>query len=106
MAWFIAIFERAIQTGAPHPGFLMIDSPQKNLTPRAESQVQDDFADPAIVSRVWGRIISMTSDASKGSMQVLVVDNAPPSSANSHVVVRYGGRLGPAPYGLIENEVG
>jgi hypothetical protein len=106
MAWFMAIFERAIQTGAPHPGFLMIDSPQKNLTPRADSQVEDDFADPAIVSRVWGRIISMTSDASKGSMQVLVVDNAPPSSANAHVVVRYGGRLGPTPYGLIENEVG
>lgn len=106
MAWFIAIFERAIQTGAPHPGFLMIDSPQKNLTPRADANIEDDFADPAIVSRVWSRIISMTSNASRGSLQVLVVDNAPPSAASAHVVVRYGGRLGPAPYGLIENEVG
>ncbi|HEV3166809.1 MAG TPA: hypothetical protein VGZ22_22470 [Isosphaeraceae bacterium] len=106
MAWFFAIFERAVQTGAPHPGFLMVDSPQKNLTPRADSERQDEFADPAIVSRVWEHIIAMTEAAPPGSMQMIVVDNAPPPAAGSHVVVRYGGPLGPNPYGLIENEVG
>lgn len=106
MAWFLAIFERAVELGAPHPGFLMIDSPQKNLTPRADSDRDDDFADPAIVSRVWGHIISMSDNAPARSMQMIVVDNAPPPVANPHVVVRYGGPLGPGPYGLIENENG
>jgi len=106
MAWFLAIFERAVETGAPHPGFLMIDSPQKNLTPRADSSRDDDFADPAIVSRVWGHIIGMADAASDRSMQLIVVDNAPPPAASAQVVVRYGGPLGPVPYGLIENEVG
>ena len=106
MAWFLAIFERAVETGAPHPGFLMVDSPQKNLTPRGDNVRDDDFADPAIVSRVWGHLISVSENASAGSMQIIVVDNAPPPPADTHVVVRYGGPLGPEPYGLIENEAG
>jgi hypothetical protein len=106
LAWFLALFGRAVETGAAHPGLLLIDSPQKNLTPRPDSTRDDDFADPAIVSRVWGYITTMTRDAAPGSMQVVVVDNAPPPGASADVVVRYGGPLGPAPYGLIENETG
>ncbi|MCX4808535.1 hypothetical protein ACFWWM_23845 [Streptomyces sp. NPDC058682] len=31
LAWQLAVFEAAIESSATHPGFLMIDSPQKNL---------------------------------------------------------------------------
>lgn len=31
--WELAVFERAVEQGVPHPGFLMIDRPQKNLKP-------------------------------------------------------------------------
>ena len=30
LAWILSIFEIAWETGSAHPGFLMIDSPQKN----------------------------------------------------------------------------
>lgn len=105
LAWFLAIFGRVVDTAASHPGFLMIDSPQKNLTPRSGTS-GDDFTDPAIVSRVWAHLASMTRSAAFGSMQLIVVDNAPPEVAHQDVVVRYGGPLGPPPYGLIENETG
>ena len=52
LAWILSIFEFAIEGGYPHPGFLMIDSPQKNLTPR-EGSTGDEYTDPEIVSRVW-----------------------------------------------------
>lgn len=106
LAWFLAMFGRAVATQAAHPGFLLIDSPQKNLTPRPDSGGEDDFSDPAIVARVWGHLLEMSRDASSGTMQMIVVDNAPPAAAAQHVVVRYGGPLGPSPYGLIENETG
>jgi DNA repair exonuclease SbcCD ATPase subunit len=31
LAWQLAVFEVAVEKGASHPGFLMIDSPRKNL---------------------------------------------------------------------------
>jgi hypothetical protein len=106
LAWFLALFELAVETGAAHPGFLLIDSPQKNLTPRPDSNRDDDFADPAIVARVWGHLLSMSLSAAPGTLQMVIVDNAPPPAAAGDVVVRYGGPLGPPPYGLIENEIG
>ena len=38
LAWQLAIFERAVEQGHAHPGFLMIDSPQKNLMPEVRSR--------------------------------------------------------------------
>ncbi len=31
LAWQLTIFEEAVESGVGHPGFLLIDSPQKNL---------------------------------------------------------------------------
>jgi hypothetical protein len=102
LAWFIALYERVISTGAAHPGFIMIDGPQTHLTPTSENQL-DEFADPAIVHRVWQRLETLGNQLN-GAGQVIVVDNAPPPAVNPAVVVRYSGRPERPPYGLIDNE--
>jgi hypothetical protein len=105
LAWELAIFERAVEQGDPHPGFLMIDSPQKNLKPETGGAYADEFVDAAIPRRVWEHIVSWC--AGMGSTaQILVVDNLPPDVANEHVVVRYSGQANQPPYGLIEDETG
>jgi hypothetical protein len=102
LAWQLAIFEAAVEEGRSHPGFLLIDSPQKNLTPQ-EGEVVDEFSDPAIVQRVWDHLSSWSSGPGSQA-QVIVVDNAPPASVEAAVVVRYSGRDDQPPYGLIDNE--
>jgi hypothetical protein len=104
LAWQLAIFERAVEQGQPHPAFLMIDSPQKNLMPEAGAP-PDDFADPAIPRRLWEHIVSWTSSMG-ASAQVIVVDNRPPDLVDPHIVVRYSGRSDEPPYGLIDDEIG
>lgn len=104
LAWQLAVFERAIEQGQPHPGFLMIDSPQKNLMPETTDS-GDEFADPAIPRRVWEHIMSW-SQTMGNAAQLIIVDNAPPGIVEPHVVVRYSGHAEQPPYGLIEDEVG
>jgi len=104
LAWQLALFERAVEQGQSHPGFLMIDSPQKNLMPEAASP-GDEFADPAIPRRVWEHIVNWTETIGHGA-QIIVVDNRPPDVAEPHVIVRYSGRADQPPYGLIDDEVG
>lgn len=48
LAWMLAIFEIAWETGSAHPGFLMIDSPQKNLGQGGERDAE--FADSIAVA--------------------------------------------------------
>jgi hypothetical protein len=104
LAWQLALFERAIEQGQPHPGFLMIDSPQKNLMPEAATS-GDEFADPAIPRRVWEHIVSWSETIGHGA-QIIVIDNRPPDVAEPYIVVRYSGRAEEPPYGLIDDEVG
>ena len=105
LAWQLAIFERAVEQTDPHPGFLLIDSPQKNLRPEGRSDESDEFADPSIPRRVWEHIIEWSNRAGK-SAQIVVVDNAPPEVADNYVIVHYSGRADDPPYGLIEDETG
>lgn len=105
LAWQLAIFERAVEQGDPHPGFLMIDSPQKNLKPEAGGSEADEFVDAAIPRRVWAHIVSWSASVGKNA-QIVVVDNLPPAVADDHVVVRYSGQADEPPYGLIEDETG
>ena len=102
LAWALTIFERAVEQGQAHPGFLMIDSPQKNLMPESSAD-GDEFADPAIPRRVWQHIIDW-SHSMGAAAQLIIVDNLPPDTANDHVVVRYSGRTEEPPYGLIDDE--
>lgn len=105
LGWELAIFERAVEQGSPHPGFLLIDSPQKNLMPEAGGVEGDEFVDPAIPRRVWEHIVKWSAGMGKAA-QIVVVDNRPPDVADEHVVVRYSGRVDEPPYGLIEDEAG
>lgn len=105
LAWQLTIFERAVEQGDPHPGFLLIDSPQKNLMPEGGVAEGDEFADPAIPRRVWEHIINWSNGIGT-SAQIVVVDNLPPDVADDHVVARYSGHVNEPPYGLIEDETG
>jgi hypothetical protein len=104
LAWALTIFERAVEQGQPHPGFLMVDSPQKNLMPEGNAPASDEFGDPAIPRRVWEHIVSWTESMGQAA-QVIVVDNRPPVLVDPHLVVRYSGRADEPPYGLITDEV-
>jgi hypothetical protein len=105
LAWQLTIFERAIEQGDPHPGFLLIDSPQKNLKPETADAETDEFADPAIPRRVWEHIVNWSTGMGKLA-QIVVVDNLPSDVADDHVIVRYSGHADEPPYGLIEDETG
>lgn len=104
LAWILSLFELAVESGFPHPGFLLIDSPQKNLTPPRDAAAADEFRDPGIALRVWEHISSWSQQAG-GAAQLIVVDNEPPDQVLQEVVVRYSGRVDEPPYGLIDNEI-
>lgn len=107
LAWQLSIFETAFEQGDPHPGFLMIDSPQKNLAGDVSAPARtsgDEFRDPAIVQRVWDHLARWSAGPGREA-QLLVVDNVPPASVFDAIVARYSGRADEPPYGLIDNEV-
>jgi hypothetical protein len=103
LAWQLAIFERAIEKGCPHPGFLMIDSPQANLKPREGGE--DEFSNPDIAVRLWRHLAEWSAGAGKGA-QLIVVDHTPPAEVVSSVVATFSGDPSRPPYGLIANETG
>ncbi len=104
LAWQLSVFERAVELGHSHPSFLLVDSPQKNLTPYKEEEVDEEFKDPAIAQRVWRHIHDWCLNH-KSRAQMIVADNAPPEVVSDDVVVRFSGRAALPPYGLIDNEV-
>jgi hypothetical protein len=104
LAWQLALFELAVEEGYPHPGFLMIDSPQKNLTPEGAPR-EDEFGDPAIGAHVWHHLVEVSARLGDRA-QLIVVDNRPRPEADFAIVVRYTGVRGDDPYGLIDNEFG
>lgn len=103
VAWALAIFELAIERGGPHPGFLMLDSPRKNLAPAPERRL-DEYMDPAIVARMYGHITNWLSRHLEA--QIVIVDHEPPTSVEDRVIVRYSRRDDQPPYGLIYDQTG
>ena len=93
----ISLFEHAVEEGYLHPGFLMIDSPQKNLTPEGGTR-EDEYGDPAIGSHVWDHLLAVSERLGENA-QLLIVDNRPRPQAGLRVVVRYSGVPGDEPYG-------
>jgi hypothetical protein len=100
VAWQLTLFERAIEEGLPHPGFLIIDSPQKNLSPDAVGDIE--FLDPQIVEKMWTHMSSWCEHHLQA--QLIVVDNTPPPLVEDHVIVRYSRNPSIPPYGLIDDE--
>ncbi|WP_354511270.1 ATP-binding protein [Oerskovia enterophila] len=120
LAWELALFELAFEQGSGHPGFVLVDSPQKNLVPgsvavpTAPDPVSDESGEeigrlitnrsPNIVGNIY-RHVEGWLDKHPGA-QIIFVDNQPPSAADQHIVVRYSQSPDEPPYGLIENEDG
>jgi hypothetical protein len=96
LAWQLAIFEVAWETSSFHPGFLLIDSPQRNV-------IDNPLADAATIARVYRHLRSWLNGAGAGA-QVIVVDNTPPAEADDHVIVRFTRRSDQPPYGLIDDQ--
>ncbi|MEV6844980.1 DNA recombination protein RecN [Actinoplanes sp. NPDC051411] len=83
LAWQLAIFETAWETRSSHPGFLLLDSPQKNLG-RTEGPV---------VERVYRHLERWLAGPGQGA-QIIVADNAPPKTAAADVVTRFSRQAG------------
>jgi hypothetical protein len=103
IAWALAVFEVAIEHGAHHPGFLMIDSIAKNLAPRPDRD-SDEFVDPVIVEKMYRHLLDWCAKHPRA--QVIVVDHEPPALASNLEVIRYTRRWDMSPYGLIDDETG
>lgn len=95
IAWHLA---DAVEQGAPHPGLLMIGSPQKNLL--AKSTIDSLAKADASCSH----LATWTAEPGSSS-QIILVDNAPRPAGAPHVVVSYSGNPDDPPYDLIDDEV-
>lgn len=102
LAWYLSLWEIAHEREAAAPGFLVIDSPQKNL---GHAAVEDsDFADAALVENFYSHAKRWLASDGAGA-QLIVVDNSPPESVANDVVVRYTRDPQIPPYGLIHDAV-
>ncbi|WP_244215674.1 DNA recombination protein RecN [Kitasatospora purpeofusca] len=101
LAWQLAVFEIAVESGAAHPGFLMIDSPQKNLG--HGGQLDAVIADAVSIGDFYQHLGTWLADRG-ASAQLIVADNSPPPLVENDVVVRYSRSEDRPPYGLIDDE--
>ncbi|MFE5484150.1 DNA recombination protein RecN [Streptomyces sp. NPDC056527] len=101
LAWQLAVFEVAVESSAAHPGFLMIDSPQKNL---GHGGTRDAvIADAVAIDDFYRHLTGWLAEQGFGA-QVIIVDNSPPTLVEDNVVVRYSRSEDRPPYGLIDDE--
>ncbi|HTJ35285.1 MAG TPA: DNA recombination protein RecN [Dactylosporangium sp.] len=98
LAWQLAMFETAWESRSSHPGFLLLDSPQKNLG------ALGDLEDGQTIERIYRHVEDWLAGRGVGA-QVVVADNAPPPTAADDVIVRYSRRADQPPYGLIDDDV-
>jgi hypothetical protein len=104
LAWALSIYELALEREAPHPGFLMIDSPQQGLRPEGVISA-DEFVHEEIGERVWARLVK-TATTAPADPQLIVVDNLPRAAGQPYKIVDFTGEPGRPPNGLIGNEEG
>jgi hypothetical protein len=102
VAWQLTMFELAVELSRPHPGFLMIDSPQSGLKPAEGETPAEQFDQAEIAERLWLHVRNWAREHPE--VQLIVVDNLPPALVEDDVVVRYSGRADRPPYGFIDNE--
>ena len=102
LAWQLALFEIAWESRSSHPGFLLLDSPQKNLGRSGPGP--DDAADGAVIRGVYRHVEHWLAHAGTGA-QIIMADNAPPPTADSDVIVRFSRRADRPPYALIDDDI-
>ncbi|MFD8302869.1 DNA recombination protein RecN [Streptomyces sp. NPDC059690] len=103
LAWQLAVFEVAVEKGAAHPGFLMIDSPQKNL---GHGGTRDSLIADAVSIDDFYRFLRQWLQDRGDTAQVIVADNSPPDLVQENVIVRFSRDEEHPPYGLIDDETG
>ncbi|MER5934683.1 DNA recombination protein RecN [Streptomyces sp. NPDC002054] len=101
LAWQLAVFEVAVETSAAHPGFLMIDSPQKNLG--HGGTLDAAIADAIAIDDFYRHLNTWLAEHGDGA-QLIIVDNSPPDLVEGNVVVRFSRNEDRPPYGLIDDE--
>jgi len=101
LAWQLALFEIAWETRSSHPGFLLLDSPQKNLGQTAGRSA--DLAGSATIDSIYRHLERWLAGKGTGA-QIVVADNTPPPAAAADVIVRFSRRPDQPPYGLIDDE--
>jgi hypothetical protein len=110
LAWQLALFEVAWESRSSHPGFLLLDSPQKNLgqpgggAGAGEGEADDEATDGVTADRIYRHLYGWLAGRGLGA-QVVVADNAPPPVARADVIVRFSGRPDRPPYGLIDDDI-
>ena len=104
LAWMLSVFEIAYEQEANHPGFLLIDTPQKNLGGAAAAD-DEEFADFRLVERFYRHLITWLEGPGRGA-QIVIVDNTPPPIAEPFVVRHFTRDPNHGMYGLIDNEKG
>jgi hypothetical protein len=104
LAWILSIFEIAYEQHAHHPGFLLIDTPQKNLGGAAAAD-DEEFADARLVERFYRHLVNWLGGKGFGA-QIIIVDNTPPPIAEQYVIKHYTRDPSHGIYGLIDNEKG
>lgn len=104
LAWYLSIFEEVAERDGPHPGVLLVDSPQKGLRATAD-EPDDEFHSPSIAASVYRHLVEWADSEWGQETQLIVVDNAPQQIADDSdiVVVRFTGKADEPPYGLIED---
>jgi hypothetical protein len=102
ISWFLSIFEKAIESGGHHPGFIMIDGIQKNIGIGAREE-EKEFRDVKIVDGLYRHIINKTL-AYGTDAQIILVDNEPPTFAEEYISVKFSRRKDSSSYGLIDDE--
>lgn len=100
--WFLSIYENAIELDGDHPGFIMLDSPQKDIGIRP-SDIEDEYRDTRIIEKLYEHIIQKSNDYGNMS-QIIIVDNEPPLFAQEYVIVKYSRNKDLPPYGLIDDD--
>jgi TRAP-type uncharacterized transport system substrate-binding protein len=101
LGWFLSIFETSIENDGKHPNFVLIDSPQKNISKAAVTD--PDYRDSKIINGVYEHIIEKASEYGNEA-QWIVVDNYPPAIAEPFIKIRFSSNAEIPPYGLIDDE--
>lgn len=104
LSWFLSIFELAIENDGAHPGFVMIDTPQKNLGTNVRLG-DERFGDQKIVEGFYQQILEFVSK-NEDDIQIIIADNTPPEIAKGYIQIQFTGDPAIHPYGLIDDEFG
>ncbi|CAH1202922.1 hypothetical protein PAECIP111891_02145 [Paenibacillus allorhizoplanae] len=103
MAYYLSILICGTKEDNNHPGFLIIDSPRKNLG--ADSKIEDEeFKDEAIFNSIIKFFLLLDKEY-KNDFQIIVINNGYPDFVSKDLIIKEFDGKGTKglPYGLIDD---